>query len=157
MMTWFNYLCHRTAVAVVCAAITCSSAIAETQRDPELRRFPQARITITQWREFRKELMSNVDAVVVERKYTTRIVLQGDNAIYIFTKVQHAAHPAAVRRAVVTDGKKVYVHTSGYYAGNRAAFAIWLEMFQGKDRELKRRLQEDHQHQAYKVLVDHSL
>ena len=132
-------------VASVAAAILAwmihVDASADT-KDLELRRFRETHITKAQWHKFFDETRSKPDAVMVDRVQLTRIVVPREAAVYVFTKPSHPAHPAAVRRAIVSYGNKAYVHTSGYYAGSRAEFAAWIDQFIEHDRRLQRNLRD---------------
>jgi hypothetical protein len=89
-----------------------------------------------------EETKEKPSAVVVDRADLIRIVIPQESAVYFFTKPRHPAHPAAVRRAIVAYGNKSYIHTSGYYAGDRVAFLSWMERFNAQDRKLQRELQQ---------------
>lgn len=134
--------CSRALLRWALAALllfACANAGA-TARDPEARRFPQTRITASQWYTYMRETQSKQGAVLVERDRLLCIVVRNETAIYFFTTRNHPAYPAAVRRAVVSRGTRSFVHTSGYYAGSRVAFLEWMESFRSEDRELQRGL-----------------
>ena len=108
--------------------------------EEEARKFPRAQITKRQWVEFFDEVLNKKGAVVVRQETVTRVVVRSEPAIYFFTNKSHPAHPAAVRRAVVGYAGKVYVHTSGYYAGDRRAFLAWIRQFTDEDRDRGRQM-----------------
>jgi len=105
--------------------------------DPEARRFAQTHITNAQWHAFFKETQDKRRAIILDRADVTRIVVPREAAVYFFTRLDHPAHPAVVRRSIVARDKKTYVHTSGYYAGSRAAFTVWMDLFIAQDRKLQ--------------------
>ena len=119
--------------------------------DVEARRFPQSHIKKAQWYQFLVETEGKPGAVILNHARETRIVVPQESAIYFFTKQSHPAHPAAVRRAIVSYGNTSYVHTSGYYAGERHAFLAWLQAFAEQDRKLQRDLK--HRRPALKSLI----
>ena len=127
-------------LARACAAtivfLACSSAVAGTP-DQETRRHPTARITVKQWNEFLAETKSREGAVVVSGTTFTRIEVSAEQAVYLFTTRRHAAYPAAARRAITSVAGKTYIHTSGYYAGNRTAFVAWMAALAEQDRRLQ--------------------
>jgi hypothetical protein len=106
----------------------------------EERRFPKPHITKAQWEAFFAETLSKPGAIVIDRADITRIVVPQESAVFFFTKRSHFTHPAAARRAMVTYGNRIYIHTSGYYAGNRSAFLLWMKAFTDQDRNLQRDL-----------------
>jgi hypothetical protein len=108
----------------------------------EARKFPHSHITSNQWRELLRETQGKEDAVTVEYAYVMRTLVRTEAAVYFFTKPEHPAHPAAVRRSLVMYSNKMYVHTSGYYAGSRNAFLAWIKLFQAADEKLQHRLQD---------------
>ena len=121
-----------TAVLVPCCE-PCHDAIGGTLHE-EARRFPGARITKQQWQTFFDEMRYKRDAMVVREASLTRVFVSREAAVYLFTAKSHPAHPAAVRRALVSHHGKLYVHTSGYYAGDREAFRVWLNRLGEADR-----------------------
>jgi hypothetical protein len=130
----------RATGACFAAHLICSQASADAT-DGEARRFPQAHIKKAEWQQFLVETKRKPGAFVLDRAGHTGIVVPQERAIYFFTKQSHPAHPAAVRRAIVSYGNESYIHTSGYYAGKVEAFVSWLEEFRQQDRQLQRDLQ----------------
>jgi hypothetical protein len=100
----------------------------------EVRRFPRAQITKRQWAEFFHEVRNKKEAMIVREETVTRVIVRSEPALYFFTGKSHPAYPAAVRRSVVAYAGKVYIHTIGYYAGDRVAFLAWMSRFTNDDR-----------------------
>ena len=78
---------------------------------------------------------------VADEGTEVRIDAARDNAMYSFTKAGHPAHPAMVRREFGQRGGKVFIDTTGTYAGNRAEFEKWFGVFLKQDDEIRARLQ----------------
>jgi hypothetical protein len=134
---------NRLAILSVAGLLQLSSYAADrVAPEGEVRRFPQARITAEQWRTFLQETRSKEGAVAIRYVNLTRIVVRQEAAVYFFTRPNHPAHPAAVRRSMVIYADKQYVHTSGYYAGNPRAFVAWMKLFQTEDENWQRRHKE---------------
>jgi hypothetical protein len=130
-------------VAIVLGSLSSLSVAADAAYESrEARRFPQTRITATQWRGFLEETQAKHGAVTVEYAQVLRIIVLDEAAVYFFTKPVHPAHRAAVRRSLVTYADKAYVHTSGYYAGSRTGFLAWMKLFQAEDQKLQERLKD---------------
>ena len=100
----------------------------------EARRFPGPHITKQQWQTFFDETRFKRYAMVVRELSLTRVLVPRETAVYLFTRKSHPAHPAVVRRALVSQRGKLYIHTSGYYAGDREAFRMWLNRLVDGDR-----------------------
>src|SRR5689334_23615885 len=88
----------------------CQDAIGGTLHEED-RRFRGARITKQQWQTFFDEMRYKRDAMVVQEASVTRVFVSRETAVYVFTAKSHPAHPAAVRRALVSHQGKLYVHT----------------------------------------------
>jgi hypothetical protein len=65
-------------------------------------------------------------------KYVRYEMPDGNEHIYI-TKSRHAAHPAVVRRTIVTRLGVQKLATRGAHGGSRAAFEKWLAEFKAID------------------------
>src|SRR3954468_491101 len=107
------------AIAACLAAYGITASAGASANDAEVGRFPQPHISKEQWRQFLDETKGRPGAVVMKRADLTRIIVPEESAVYFFTKPRHPAHPAAVRRSIVAYDNKSYIHTSGYYAGDR--------------------------------------
>jgi len=108
----------------------------------ESRRFSRTHITKAQWHAFFSETGGKRGAITVDRAELTYIVVPTEAAGYFFTTPAHPAHPAVVRRSIVVNRNRTFVHTIGYYAGSRAAFAEWMNLFLAEDRRLQRGLKD---------------
>jgi hypothetical protein len=128
-------------VAIALASLSSLSFAADAAHEgPEARRFAQSAITAMQWRGFLRETQAKHGAATAEYAQVVRIIVPDEAAVYFFTKPVHPAHRAVVRRSLVTNADKAYVHTIGYYAGSRTGFLAWMKLFQAEDQKLQERL-----------------
>jgi hypothetical protein len=126
-----------TPFTILALTLACSFTGAETL-DPEARRFPRTHISTKEWRIFLKETRAKRHARQADHERHTEIEVPQERAVYIFTRKTHPAHPAVIRSALIVSANKTYVHTSGYYAGDRQAFVAWVDVFLDNHRLLQK-------------------
>jgi len=102
-------------------------------------RFATTEISTQQWNDYFDEVRAipNIQCKAAPlNQYICNSAEQ--HTIWVFTREGHNAHPAVSRGVVVmqqTDqGATVGIDRSGHYAGNAAAYDVWMKQFARLDK-----------------------
>jgi len=94
------------------------------------KRFPQSKITATEWQQYFDEVKALPDARIQEGRIQTQVSFAGSdkNEIYYFTNSNHPAHPAVIRiTAYVDSSGETRASVTGNYAGSKEDFDPWFK------------------------------
>ena len=93
-------------------------------------RFPQSKITATEWQQHFDEVKALPDAKVQEGKIQTQVSFASadKHEIYYFTNSNHPAHPAVIKISVYIDSVgETQAGVTGNYGGAKEDFDPWFK------------------------------
>ncbi|HUI62192.1 MAG TPA: hypothetical protein VLX90_18345 [Steroidobacteraceae bacterium] len=109
-----------------------ATAAADGQISP---RFATSQISSEQWQTYLSEVkvVADVQCKVDADSKAYMCRSSAQRTLWVFTRKGHPAHPAVFRGVIVIQqtpqGPSVDLDRSGHYAGNRAAFEVWMKEF----------------------------
>jgi hypothetical protein len=108
-----------SAFFVVIAAIGAAQAAYTTER-----------IALAQWEKMLAEVKSQPGSKCEGSEGNQYICdIASPPTIWVFTRPGHPAHPAASSGVMVFRKNTIDIDRSGYYAGDRTAYIVWMEAF----------------------------
>ena len=123
------------------ALLLATTAIAFAQpSQPPPKRFPTETITPEQLETYKSEVQAIPDIECHEiGAHQRQCTSNAHFTIWIFTLSGHPAHPAVTQAVMLvqrdSQGARVGISRSGYYAGNSAAFDTWMKGFRVLDQK----------------------
>jgi hypothetical protein len=106
------------------------------KESPIAARFPSARITVEEWREFELDVESKA---AIECRELAANQRQCDSVtemtIWIFTREGHPAHPAVSRGTIIVAPGKIGIDRTGHFAGDPNAFDAWMAALHQFDQQ----------------------
>jgi hypothetical protein len=94
------------------------------------KRFPQSRISTTEWQQYFDEVKTIPEAKIQEGRIQTLISIEGPDKseAYYFTNPNHPAHPAAIKISAYADSSgETRAGVIGNYAGSKENFDPWFQ------------------------------
>ncbi len=89
------------------------------------------------WDSMWQEVTSATGSAVIDEGTSYRVDVPDEMAVYFFTKPNHTAHPAVVKRSVATEGQSIELKTQAWVAGSKKEFEAWFEGFLHQDMEVR--------------------
>jgi hypothetical protein len=129
----------RSAFPLALLVATTAIAIAQQSQAPP-KRFPTEKITPEQLETYKSEVQAIPDIDCREIwGHQRQCTSNAQFTIWIFTVPSHPAHPAVTQGVMLlqqdAQGARVGINRSGYYAGDSAAFDIWIKEFSTLDQK----------------------
>ena len=114
-------------------------ALAQQSQAPP-KRFPAEKITAEQLETYKTEIQAIPDIECHEIwAHQRQCTSNARFTIWTFTMQGHPAHPAVTQGVMLvqrnSEGSRVGISRSGYYAGDSAAFDTWMKEFRVLDQK----------------------
>ncbi len=89
------------------------------------------------WQKLWDGVQAKPQRQIFDETTTTRVELPNERSIYWFTKLEHAAHPAIVKRELIEKPNGLEVRSRGWSGGAKDKFEEWFVGFLQQDQRIR--------------------